>query len=88
MCVKGALRAGGHAGLVRIQVDCRTSRGKTEPRSFVLGHHKLWVLQVLERHHNTASLRFKVRTTDGRQFALRQDLGTGGWELGAVTPSK
>ncbi len=73
---------------MRIQVDCRTSKGATEPRSFVLGHHKLWVLRVLERQQNTASRRFKVRTTDGRQFALRQDLGTGEWELGAVTSSK
>ncbi len=59
-----------------------------EPRAFVLGHHKLWVLRVLECHQNGASQRFKVKTTDGRQFALRQDLGTGEWELSAVTPSK
>lgn len=73
---------------MRIQVDCRTRKGASEPRSFVLGHHKLWVLHVLEQHQNIASRRFKVETTDGRHFALRQDLGTGEWELGAVTPPK
>ncbi|HYL88269.1 MAG TPA: hypothetical protein VEU32_05825, partial [Burkholderiales bacterium] len=58
-CVKGAHPAKGHSECVRIQVDCRTRKGASEPRSFVLGHHKLWVLRVLEQHQNTASRRFK-----------------------------
>ena len=73
---------------MRIQVDCRKHKGRIEPRSFVLGSHRLWVLRVLERHRNDASERFKVRTIDGRQFALRQDLGTGEWELGAISAAK
>ena len=73
---------------MRIQVDCRKRKGGIEPRSFVLGHRRLWVLRVLERHLNGASQRFKVRTTDGRAFALRQDLGTGEWELGAVSAAR
>ena len=54
----------------------------------MLGSHRLWVLRVLDCHRNHASQRFEVKTTDGRQFALRQDLGTGEWQLGAVSAAK
>ena len=49
---------------------------------------RIWILHVLERHRNDVSERFKVASADGREFALRQDLGTGEWELGAVTTAK
>ena len=73
---------------MRIQVDCRKHKGAIEPRSFVLGNHRIWILHVLERHRNDVSERFKVASADGREFALRQDLGTGEWELGAVRAGK
>jgi hypothetical protein len=73
---------------VRIQVDCRTRKsGETEPRSFVLGNRRLWVLRILERKLNAASRHFVVSTTDGRRFALRQDLASGEWQLAGAMPA-
>ncbi|HYL25323.1 MAG TPA: hypothetical protein VEV21_13105 [Burkholderiales bacterium] len=73
---------------MRVQVDCRKVKaGGSEPRSFVLGTRRLWVLRVLERHANTLSRHFTVSIADGRRFELRQDIATGEWWLARVIPA-
>jgi hypothetical protein len=73
---------------MRIQVDCRQAKsGASEPRSFVLGNRRVWVLRVLEQRADGASRHFTVQTVDRRRFVLRQDLASGDWELAGARPA-
>lgn len=70
---------------MRIQVECRrTKTGATEPRFFLLGSERLWVLRVTACEHDALRRRFTVRTTDGRRFAIEEICASGEWRLAAA----
>ena len=70
---------------MRIQVDWRRKRdGTAEPRSFVLGQHRLWVERVLEQRRDAEGRQFVVRTTDRRRFLLCEDHSCAAWKVAAV----
>jgi hypothetical protein len=66
---------------MKIQVQCRHSG---DPRTLLVGAHRLQVVRVLERAAENSLQRFRVRVFDGREFVLRHDLHTGDWRLAGV----
>lgn len=66
---------------MKIQVRCRQGG---DPRTFLVGAHRLEVTRVLERAAENSLRRFRVRVFDGREFVLRHDLHTGDWRLASV----
>lgn len=76
-------------GLMRISVECYAGyRGEQEPRAFTLGARRFEVRELVDRWLHPAHRYFKVRVDDGRLFILRQDGGSGEWELaGLVGPA-
>ena len=70
---------------MRIQVHCRIGKDRTaEPRLFLLGQRRLWVVRVLERRSDELGREFVVVTTDGRRFVLREERASGAWKLASA----
>jgi len=64
------------------EVDCYTGyRGEEEPRGFLLGEHRVEVVEILDRWMEPDHRYFKVKGDDGGRYILRHDVRSGSWEL-------
>jgi hypothetical protein len=65
-----------------IEVECYAGyRGEETPRRFTLGGREVQVVAVVERWREPRWRVFRVRGDDGREYRLRQAIGSGRWEL-------
>jgi hypothetical protein len=62
-------------------------RGDDEPHVFYIGGHRLIVADILRRWSQHPHRYFELVAEDGRLFVLRQDSGSGLWELSGVIGS-
>jgi hypothetical protein len=70
---------------MKIGVECYAGhRGEEEPRAFTLGEHRFEVLGIMDRWLAPDHRYFKVKASDGRVLVLRQDTGSGDWELAGL----
>jgi hypothetical protein len=70
---------------MKIRVECYAGfRGEQEPRAFTLGERRFEVVEILDRWLDPQHRTFKVSVADRRKFLLRQDTGSGEWELAGL----
>jgi hypothetical protein len=72
-----------------ISVDCYAGyRGEETPLRFRLGNSLIEIAEVLDRWLAPDHRYFKVRTSKGEMYIIRNDTKTGVWELTLFEASK
>jgi hypothetical protein len=67
---------------ISISVDCYAGyRGEETPLRFRLGNRLIEIAEVVDRWLAPDYRYFKVRTSEGETYILRNDTTTGEWEL-------
>jgi hypothetical protein len=67
---------------MKLQVEIRIGlHGDPEPRSFMLGAHRLTVEQIIDRWLSSDHGHFKVQASDHCIYILRRDNPSDEWEL-------
>jgi hypothetical protein len=67
---------------MRIRVECYAGyRGAETPRRLVVAGRTLAVLEVVDRWIGPDHRYFEVRVTGGAVFIIREDEGSGTWDL-------
>ncbi len=70
--------------LVAVAVGCYAgARGDETPRRFTRGDQLVEILAVVAQWRGPDHRYFRVRTAD-ETYTLRQDVGSGGWEVTEV----
>lgn len=65
-----------------ISVECYAGhRGEETPLRFRLGSRLIEIAEVVDRWLAPDHRYFKVRTSEGEMYVLRNDMTTGAWEL-------
>ena len=67
-------------------VDCYAgSRGEETPRRFTLENQLVEILAIVDQWRAPDHRYFRVRTSTGETYTLRQDVTSGAWELTEVS---
>jgi hypothetical protein len=70
-----------------VVVECYAGhRGDETPRRFRFGERVIEVADVVDRWLAPDHRYFKVKAPDGRQYILRNDVTSSGWELAWIGP--